>query len=123
VIDMLRYHRFTVGRYWTPEYGNAEENLEHFRFMYAYSPLHNIDPDANYPPILILSADTDDRVVPGHAKKFAATLQHDAPGDNPALIRIETRAGHGLGKPVSKLIQENSEIYTFLYKVLGLTWD
>ena len=122
VIDMLRYHKFTVGSYWTPEYGNAEENPEHFEFMMKYSPLHNVKAGETYPPLLIISADTDDRVVPAHAKKFAATLQHEAPSKNPLMLRIETKAGHGLGKPVSKLIEEYSEIYTFLLKVIGSEW-
>ena len=102
VIDMLRYHKFTVGRYWVPEYGNAEANAEHFRFMYAYSPLHNVHKGVSYPPTLILSADTDDRVVPAHAKKFAATLQAANSGEHPILLRVETKAGHGFGKPTAK---------------------
>lgn len=120
VIDMLRYHRFTVGHFWVPEYGNAEENAEHFRFMYAYSPLHNVRSDVEYPPTLITSADTDDRVVPAHAKKFAATLQEHYQGDNPILIRIETKAGHGFGKPTSKVIEERSDVYAFLWRTLGI---
>lgn len=120
VIDMLRYHRFTVGHYWVPEFGNAEEDPEHFRFIYAYSPLHNVRPDVEYPPTLITSADTDDRVVPAHAKKFAATLQEHYQGDNPILIRIETKAGHGFGKPTSKIIEERSDVYAFLWRVLGV---
>jgi prolyl oligopeptidase len=120
VIDMLRYHKFTVGHFWVPEYGNAEENPEHFRFMLAYSPLHNVREGTAYPPTLITSADTDDRVVPAHAKKFAATLQAAQTGDNPILIRIETRAGHGLGKPTSKIIDERADVYAFLFNVLGM---
>ncbi|MFC1746989.1 prolyl oligopeptidase family protein, partial [Candidatus Neomarinimicrobiota bacterium] len=121
VIDMLRYHRFTAGRYWTVEYGNAEENAEHFRFLYAYSPLHNVKEEIVYPPTLITSADTDDRVVSMHAKKFTATLQEKDKGENPILIRIETRAGHGAGKPVSKQIQEAADMYAFLAENLDLT--
>ncbi len=117
VIDMLRYHRFTVGRYWTGEYGNADEHPEHFRFLLAYSPLHNIRPGAAYPPALILTADTDDRVVPAHARKFAAALQHAAPGGL-ALLRVEQRAGHGLGRPTAKVIEETADVYAFLLKVL-----
>ena len=120
VIDMLRYHTFTVGHFWVPEYGNAETNPEHFRFMLAYSPLHNVRDGVQYPPTLITSADTDDRVVPAHAKKFAATLQAAQTGDNPILIRIETRAGHGLGKPTSKIIDERADVYAFLFTVLGI---
>ncbi|MCB8946281.1 MAG: S9 family peptidase, partial [Ardenticatenaceae bacterium] len=118
VIDMLRYHKFTAGRYWTGEYGNAETNEDQFRFMMAYSPLHNIHPGTTYPPTLITTADTDDRVVPMHAKKFAAALQTADSGHNPLLLRIETKAGHGLGKPTSKLIEENSDIYAFLWTIL-----
>jgi prolyl oligopeptidase len=120
VIDMLRYHKFTIGKYWVSDYGNAEENPEHFKFMYAYSPLHNVKPGVKYPPMLITSADTDDRVVPAHAKKFAATLQAADGGDNPILLRVETKAGHGGGKPVSKQIEEQADIYSFVFKTLGV---
>ncbi|MCA9898822.1 MAG: S9 family peptidase [Ardenticatenaceae bacterium] len=119
VIDMLRYHKFSAGRYWIPEYGNAEANPEHFKFMMAYSPLHNVQPDHTYPPLLITTADTDDRVVPMHSKKFAATLQAADNGRNPLLIRIETRAGHGLGKPTAKLIEEATDVYSFLWTMLN----
>lgn len=122
VIDMLRYHRFTIGSYWIPEYGDAETDPDHFRFLYAYSPLHNIQPGAAYPPMLITSADTDDRVVPAHAKKFAAALQTLAPDGGPTLLRVETKAGHGMGKPVSKLIEESADLYTFVFEILGLNW-
>lgn len=119
VIDMLRYHKFTVGRYWIPEYGNAEENPEHFKFLYAYSPLHNVREGVQYPPTLIMTADTDDRVVPGHALKFAATLQEKYQGPNPILLRVESKAGHGPGKPVSKLIDEGADMYAFIFKIFG----
>ncbi|KAB3525895.1 prolyl oligopeptidase family serine peptidase [Alkaliphilus serpentinus] len=118
VIDMLRYHRFTIGRYWIGEYGNAEANADHFKFMYAYSPLHNVQEGENFPPILIATADTDDRVVPAHAKKFAATLKEKSKGDSPILLRIEKDAGHGLGKPISKLIDEWADFLAFLSKEL-----
>lgn len=121
VIDMLRYHKFTVGRYWIPEYGNAEENPEHFKFLYAYSPLHNIQPGAAYPAILIMAADTDDRVVPAHAKKFAATLQAASNGEEPILLRIETRAGHGLGKPTAKIIEARGDVFAFLFQQFDMT--
>ena len=120
VTDMLRYHKFTVGRYWIPEYGNAEADAEQFKFMYAYSPLHNVKPGVSYPPTLVATADTDDRVVPMHAKKFAATLQAAHRGDNPILVRIETKAGHGAGKPTAKVIEEQSDIYGFLFKIFGM---
>ena len=115
VIDMLRYHKFTVGRYWVSDYGNAETNVEHFKFLYAYSPLHNVEKDVIYPATLILAADTDDRVVPAHAKKFAATLQAANGGNNPILLRIETKAGHGFGKPIVKVIEEHSDVLAFMF--------
>lgn len=121
VLDMLRYHKFTVGRYWIPEYGDAETNPEHFKFMIKYSPLHNIKKGINYPTTLVTTADTDDRVVPSHAHKFTATLQEFQKEDgNPILIRVETKAGHGAGKPTSKVIDEQTDIYSFLYKALEL---
>jgi len=120
VIDMLRYHKFTVGRYWIPEYGNAEADPEHFQFLYAYSPLHNVKEGITYPPTLILSADTDDRVVPAHAKKFGATLQAAHGGDNPIFLRIETKAGHGFGKPTTKIIEEQADMYAFLFDIFGM---
>jgi prolyl oligopeptidase len=121
VIDMLRYHKFTVGRYWISDYGNAEANPEDFKFMYAYSPLHNVKAGVAYPATLILAADTDDRVVPAHAKKFAATLQAAHVGENPILLRIEMKAGHGLGKPTTKLIEERSDIWAFLFERFGMS--
>lgn len=121
VTDMLRYHRFTAGRYWTYEYGNAEADAEHFRFLYAYSPLHNVRPGAAYPPTLITTADRDDRVVPMHAKKFAAALQSADAGTNPLLLRLDTRSGHGLGKPISKWIEEWTDIHAFLAHVFNIS--
>jgi len=120
VTDMLRYHRFTVGRFWVGEYGNAETNPEHFKFMYAYSPLHNVKPGISYPPIIITTADHDDRVVPAHAMKFGATLQAASTGSNAVLVRVETKAGHGGGKPVSKQIEEWRDIYSFLMKTFKM---
>ncbi len=118
--DMLRYHKFAIGRYWIPEYGDPETNQEHFNFIYAYSPLHNVKRGTAYPPTLIISADTDDRVVPVHAKKFAAALQSADIGKNPILLRIETMAGHGAWKPTTKVIDEVTDIYTFLFQVFGM---
>jgi len=120
VIDMLRYHKFTAGRFWVPEYGDAEAGREQFDYLYAYSPLHNVRPGLEYPPVLITSADTDDRVVPMHSKKFAATLQAEAAGANPILLRVETKAGHGGGKPTTKIIEGQSDIYAFLFKILDV---
>ena len=119
VIDMLRYHKFTVGRYWVGEYGNAEADPEHFKFMYAYSPLHNVRADVEYPPTLIMTADTDDRVVPAHAFKFMATLEEHYKGNSPIIMRVEMKAGHGAGKPTSKIIEESADMYAFLAKVIG----
>jgi len=122
VLDMLRYHRFTIGRYWVSDYGNAEENAEHFAFMHAYSPLHNVKAGQRYPATLITSADHDDRVVPAHAKKFAATLQAQAHPENQILLRVDTDAGHGRGKPIAKVLEEFADIYTFLAQALKLDW-
>jgi len=118
VADMLRYHLFTVGRFWISEYGSADD-VKQFPYLYRYSPLHNVKEGAGYPPILITTADTDDRVSPGMAKKFAARLQA-AGGGAPALIRVETKAGHGAGKPVSKMIEEDADIYAFVFKALDV---
>ena len=119
VTDMLRFHKFTVGRYWVPEYGNAGENPEHFGFLYKYSPLHNVRP-AEYPATIIVTADGDDRVVPAHAYKFAAAVQEAQRGPAPVLLRVDTKSGHGHGKPISKIVEEHADIYTFLTKVLGI---
>jgi prolyl oligopeptidase len=121
VTDMLRYQRFTAGRYWTPEYGNAEENEEHFNFLYAYSPLHNVKPGTQYPPIFIHTAESDDRVLPLHALKFAAALQDaaDEENENPILLQVETKAGHGLGKPTSKQIAQYADFLSFVWHVFG----
>lgn len=118
VTDMLRYHHFTAGRYWTPEYGNAEENADHFRFLIEYSPLHNVSP-AMYPPTLITTGDTDDRVVPLHSYKFVAALQQAAGVSGPVLLRVDKRAGHGLGKPTAMVIEEAADIYAFFLHHLG----
>ncbi|MDW0110715.1 prolyl oligopeptidase family serine peptidase [Sporosarcina aquimarina] len=120
VTDMLRYQHFTVGRFWTSEFGNAETDAEHFKTIYAYSPIHNIKDGQLYPATLITTGDTDDRVVPLHSKKYAAALQEAQAGDAPILLRIEKDAGHGLGKPTVKLIEEHTDIYTFLYEGLGM---
>ena len=122
VTDMLRYQRFTVGRFWTVEYGNAEASAEQFKYLYAYSPLHNVNKGVAYPATLITTADHDDRVVPAHSMKFAATLQAKDAGKNPILIRIETKAGHGGGKPITKIIDETTDIYSFLMFRFGMTF-
>jgi prolyl oligopeptidase len=119
VMDMLRFHKFTIGWAWVSDYGSADTS-EEFKAIYAYSPLHNIKPGTKYPATLITTADHDDRVVPAHSFKFAATLQAAQAGPAPVLIRIETKAGHGAGKPTSKLIEEAADRYAFLVKNLGL---
>ncbi len=119
VMDMLRFHKFTIGWAWVDDYGSADD-AEQFQSIYAYSPLHNIKPGTCYPPTLVTTADHDDRVVPAHSFKFAAALQAAQSCDNPVLIRIETRAGHGAGKPTSKQIDEAADRWAFLVKVLGV---
>lgn len=117
VMDMLRYHKFTIGWAWAAEYGSSD-NAEQFKTLRAYSPLHNLHPGTKYPATMVMTADHDDRVVPGHSFKFAATLQHDHAGDTPVLIRIETRAGHGAGTPTTKLIESAADALSFLAKAL-----
>jgi len=119
VADMLRYHRFTVGRFWISEYGSAD-NPDQFPHLLKYSPYHNVSDTVAYPPILITTADTDDRVAPGMARKFAARLQAAGANRAPALIRVEISAGHGAGKPVSKVIDEDADILTFVFQSLGV---
>jgi prolyl oligopeptidase len=121
VMDMLRFHKFTAGRYWVDEYGSADDP-EDFKPLYAYSPYHTLlkGGKKHYPPTLITTADTDDRVVPGHSFKFAAALQEVQLGDGPVLIRIETRAGHGAGKPTAKIIEEVADEWAFLVKTLNM---
>lgn len=119
VADMLRYHLFTVGRFWISEYGSADDPAQ-FKFLYAYSPLHQVKDGVAYPATLVTTADTDDRVAPGMAKKFAARLQEATAGTDPILIRVETKAGHGAGKPITKQIDDAADIYTFLMWQLGM---
>ena len=120
VMDMLRFHKFTAGRFWVDDYGSADDP-EEFEALYAYSPYHNLKPGAHYPATMVTTADTDDRVVPGHSFKFAAQLQASHAGDNPVLIRIETRAGHGAGKPTDKIIEELADEWAFLAKILQMS--
>src|SRR6476646_113505 len=113
VMDMLRFQKFTIGWAWTSDYGSSE-NKDEFEALYKYSPIHNVKPGTKYPPTLIVTADHDDRVFPGHSFKYAATLQAAQAGPAPILIRIETRAGHGAGKPTGKLIEETTDQWAFL---------
>ena len=119
VLDMLRYHKFTIGWAWASDYGTSEDP-EGFAYLYAYSPLHNVREGVRYPSTLITTADMDDRVVPAHSFKFAAELQDKHGGDNPVLIRIETRAGHGAGKPTSMIIEEAADRWAFIANETGL---
>jgi prolyl oligopeptidase len=119
VMDMLRFHKFTIGWAWCSEYGSPE-NLEEFETLYAYSPLHNLKAGTAYPATMITTADHDDRVVPAHSFKFAAALQEAHAGEKPVLIRIETKAGHGAGKPTAKIIEEIADKWAFLVRVLDM---
>lgn len=121
VMDMLRYHKFTIGWNWASDYGTSEDSKEMFEYLLAYSPLHTIKNDGTpYPAIMITTADHDDRVVPAHSFKYAATLQAANTGDKPKLIRIESKAGHGAGKPISKVLDEQTDIYSFIMYNMGM---
>ncbi len=120
VMDMLRYHKFTVGWGWAVEYGSSD-SLENFKNLYAYSPLHNIKEGVEYPATMVTTADHDDRVVPAHSFKFIATLQERYKGNRPQLIRIDVKAGHGAGKPTSKIIEEQADIWSFMFYNMGIT--
>ena len=122
VMDMLRYHKFTIGWNWAPDYGTSDDSKEMFEYLKGYSPLHNLRPGTHYPATLITTADHDDRVVPAHSFKFAATLQADNAGNTPTLIRIDTKAGHGSGKPLSKQLEEQADIYGFILYNMGLKY-
>jgi prolyl oligopeptidase len=119
VMDMLRFDQFTAGRYWVDDYGYPNKEPD-FRTLLAYSPYHNIKTGVHYPPVIVTTADTDDRVVPGHSFKYISALQQADPNGAPHLIRIETRAGHGSGKPTSKIIEETADVYAFLAYFTGL---
>ncbi len=121
VMDMLRYHKFTIGWGWAVEYGSSD-NEEQFSYIYEYSPLHNIKEGVKYPATLVTTADHDDRVVPAHSFKFAAQMQHCQAGEAPILIRIDSKAGHGAGKPTSKRIDEATDVYAFLFQNVGVEY-
>lgn len=120
VLDMLRYHLFSAGRYWTGEYGNGIDNADHFRFQYAFSPIHNVKFATVYPPTLIRTAETDDRVVPMHSLKFYAAMQSSAGNTEDIYLLVERKAGHGAGKPIAKQIDEHADIWTFICDKLGV---
>ena len=120
VLDMLKYQKFTVGWGWVVEFGSSEQSKEMFEYLYNYSPYHNIKKDVKYPATLITTGDHDDRVVPAHSFKFAARLQELGNKTNPLLIRIEKNAGHGSGKPTSKIIDEISDMWSFFFWNTGI---
>lgn len=121
VMDMLRYHTFTIGWNWARDYGRSDDSEEMFRYLYGYSPLHTIKNDGTeYPAIMVTTADHDDRVVPAHSFKYAATLQASNTGNQPKIIRIDSKAGHGGGKPIAKVIEEQTDIYSFIMYNLGM---
>ena len=120
VMDMLRYHKFTIGWNWASDYGTSEDSKEMFDYLKGYSPLHNLKSGTAYPATLVTTADHDDRVLPAHSFKFAATLQECHQGPNPVLIRIDTKAGHGGGKPLAKVLEEQADIYGFIMYHMGM---
>ncbi len=121
VMDMIRYHKFTIGWSWVSDYGSSDDSTE-FNSLYKYSPLHNVKDSVKYPATMVTTADHDDRVVPAHSFKFIATMQEKQKGDNPVLIRIDTNAGHGAGKPTGKLIDEQADIFAFMFYQLGMKY-
>lgn len=123
VLDMLRYHKFTAGAGWAFDYGTADDNKEMFEYLYHYSPYHALKEGTSYPATMVTTADHDDRVVPAHSFKFAARLQEYNKGENPVLIRIETNAGHGAGKPTDKIIQEQVDKWAFMFQNMGISYE
>jgi prolyl oligopeptidase len=120
VMDMLRYHKFTIGKYWATDFGTSEDSKEMFGYLYKYSPIHAIRKDVEYPATLVMTADHDDRVVPAHSFKYIATLQEYYHGKNPVMIRIQTKAGHGGGMPTAMIIEEYADMWAFMMKNLGV---
>ncbi|GAC1576561.1 MAG: prolyl oligopeptidase family serine peptidase [Candidatus Elarobacter sp.] len=121
VLDMLRFQKFTVGKAWVTDYGSAEASADQFNYLYAYSPYHNVKDGTAYPPTMVMTSDHDDRVFPAHSFKFAAALQHAQTGDAPVLLRVESKAGHGAGRPTEKIIDDVADRYAFLIKNLNFT--
>jgi prolyl oligopeptidase len=120
VMDMLRFHKFTIGAAWISDYGSSEQNAAQFKALYAYSPIHNVKAGTKYPAILVTTADHDDRVVPAHSFKYAAALQAAQAGDNPVIIRIDTKSGHGASS-TTKQLEQTADIYSFFFYNLGVT--
>lgn len=123
VMDMLRYHKFTIGWNWASDYGTSDDSKEMFEYLKGYSPLHNLKSGVKYPATMVTTADHDDRVVPAHSFKFAATLQECNDGTNPTLIRIDSKAGHGGGKPMAKQLEEQADVYGFIMYNLGMKFE
>ena len=119
-MDMMRYHKFTIGWNWASDYGTSADSPEMSKYLLDYSPLHNIRAGVDYPAMLVTTADHDDRVVPAHSFKYAATLQATPTGSRPKLIRIDSNAGHGAGKPTAKVIDEYTDIYSFILYNMGV---
>ncbi|HEY6235320.1 MAG TPA: prolyl oligopeptidase family serine peptidase [Candidatus Elarobacter sp.] len=119
VLDMLRFQKFTVGKAWVTDYGSADASADQFKYLYAYSPYHNVKDGTQYPPTLVMTSDHDDRVFPAHSFKFAAALQHAQAGDAPVLLRVESKAGHGAGRPTEKIVDEVADRFAFLVKNLN----
>ena len=124
-MDMLRFHKFTIGHAWRSDYGDPDVE-EDFKYIVKYSPLHNVNDDIPHPAMLLTTGDHDDRVSPLHSYKLISTLQHKLGNKpfqtNPLMIRIETNAGHGAGKPTAKIIEERTDVFAFMAKTVGLTW-
>jgi prolyl oligopeptidase len=120
VMDMLRYQEFTIGRAWSSDYGMSKDSKEMFDYLYKYSPVHTVKANTDYPAVMVLTADHDDRVVPAHSFKYAASMQEKTNGKKPAFIRIDKQAGHGAGKPTAKIIEENADIYAFIWQNMGV---
>ncbi|MDQ6942533.1 MAG: prolyl oligopeptidase family serine peptidase [Candidatus Eremiobacteraeota bacterium] len=119
VLDMLRFQKFTVGKAWVTDYGSADASADQFKYLYAYSPYHNVKDGTHYPPTMVMTSDHDDRVFPAHSFKFAAALQHAQAGDAPVLLRVESKAGHGAGRPTEKIIDDVADRFAFLVKNLS----
>ena len=129
VMDMLRYHKFTIGWNWASDYGTSEDSKEMFEYLKGYSPLHNLKPGTKYPATMVITADhgflytAQELEEPAHSFKFAATLQECNDGTNPTIIRIESKAGHGAGKPMTKVLEEQADTYAFIMYNMGMKFE